>query len=81
MISETCLSLPNASKIDEIIELDREAVIQDCTSQQTGEFIKPEILNRKSKISVWDCCAGSGGKSILAFDVFVFSPTKEEQTR
>src|SRR6185369_10096843 len=69
MISETCLALPNSSKIDEVVELDREAVIQDHNSQRTAEFIKSEILNLKSEISVWDCCAGSGGKSIMAFDI------------
>ena len=68
-ISETCLALPNSSKIDEILELDNEAVIQDYNSQQTREFLKSEILNRKSEISVWDCCAGSGGKSIMLYDI------------
>lgn len=68
-LTDTCLSLSNASKIDSIIEPDKEAVIQDYSSQQTGEFIKSAILIRKSKISVWDCCAGSGGKSIMAFDL------------
>src|SRR4030095_407446 len=28
-----------------------------------------EILNLKSEITVWDCCAGSGGKSIMAYDI------------
>ena len=74
MIADTCLALPNASKIDEIIKLDEEAVIQDQNSQKTGELIKSEILNRipiaiGTEISVWDCCAGSGGKSIMAFDI------------
>lgn len=69
MVANDCLALPNASKIDEIIELDKEAVIQDQNSQRTAELIKPEILHLKSEISVWDCCAGSGGKSIMAFDI------------
>jgi len=69
MITDTCLAVPNASKIDEIIKLDEEAVIQDQNSQRTGELIKSEILNLKSEISLWDCCAGSGGKSIMAFDI------------
>jgi len=74
MLADACLALPNASKIDEIVELDKEAVIQDQNSQRTGEFIKSEILNRipiaiGTEISVWDCCAGSGGKSIMAFDI------------
>ena len=69
MISETCLALPNASKIDEVIELDKEAVIQDYNSQNTGELIKSEILNLRSEIFLWDCCAGSGGKSIMIHDI------------
>jgi 16S rRNA (cytosine967-C5)-methyltransferase len=74
MITDTCLALPNASKIEEIVELDKEVVIQDYNSQRTGEFIKSEILNLTpvaigTDLSVWDCCAGSGGKSIMTFDI------------
>ena len=69
VITDTCLALPNASKIDTIIELDKEAVIQDFNSQNTGESIKSRIQNRKSKISVWDCCAASGGKSLMTYDL------------
>jgi hypothetical protein len=39
-ISSTCLSLPNASGIENIIELDKEAVVQDLNSQQTGTFLR-----------------------------------------
>ena len=69
IITENCLALPNASKIDGVVELDKEVVIQDYNSQRTGEFIKSEILNFKSQISLWDCCAGSGGKSIMIYDL------------
>jgi len=69
IISQTCLALPNSSKLDEIIELDNEAVIQDLNSQRTGDFIQSEIKNQKSKIEIWDCCAASGGKSIMAYDI------------
>jgi len=71
-INEDCIAIENATKIDGIIEIDKDAVIQDYSSQRTKEFleiIKSEIGNRKSQIDVWDCCAGSGGKSILAHDV------------
>lgn len=69
-ITNSCIALPNASRIENIIELDKEAVIQDYSSQRVGEF----LINLKSKISdsrlnVWDCCAASGGKSILAKDI------------
>jgi len=70
MISETCLSLPNSSKIDEIIEIDNEAVIQDYNSQQTGRFLGSALATpRNDKFAVWDCCAGSGGKSIMVYDI------------
>ncbi len=68
-IHENCLALPNASKIDVILEIDKEVVIQDLNSQKTGDYIKSSIENIQSKISVWDCCAGSGGKSIMAYDL------------
>jgi len=69
MTTENCLVFPNASKIDQVIELDKEAVVQDHSSQRTGEFIKSEIDSRRPEISLWDCCAGSGGKSIMAYDI------------
>jgi 16S rRNA (cytosine967-C5)-methyltransferase len=76
-ISSSCLSLPNASKIESIIDLDKEAVVQDLSSQQTGELAKNfKILQRSAigensslKVKVWDCCAGSGGKSIMLYDI------------
>jgi 16S rRNA (cytosine967-C5)-methyltransferase len=67
-IPDSCIALPNSSKLDEIIELDKEAVIQDLNSQRTGDFIKSQISNPGSQIRVWDCCAASGGKSIMAYD-------------
>ena len=67
-ITETCLALPNASKIDTVLEMDKEVVVQDYSSQRIGEFIS-SVVSRESSVSVWDCCAASGGKSLLAFDV------------
>lgn len=69
----SCLALPNASKIDTIIEIDKEAVIQDYSSQRIGELmelIREAACARASSPKVWDACAASGGKSILAFDIF-----------
>ena len=71
-INEDCIAVSNTTKIDNIIETDKDAVIQDYSSQRIKEFlevIKSEIGNQKSQIDIWDCCAGSGGKSILAYDV------------
>ena len=83
-ISSSCLALPNASKIESIIDLDKEAVVQDLSSQQTGELAKnfsegvlsdkifplsPFKKKSNLKVQVWDCCAGSGGKSIMLYDI------------
>jgi 16S rRNA (cytosine967-C5)-methyltransferase len=67
VITADCLSLINASKIDAVIDLDKEAVIQDYNSQKTGTFLK-DILTSNVQPSVWDCCAASGGKSLMAYD-------------
>lgn len=82
-VSDDCLALANTSKLDEIIELDNEAVVQDYNSQQTGKFFKSTLAavqNRQS--AVWDCCAGSGGKSIMTHDIdpniqLIVSDTRE----
>jgi 16S rRNA (cytosine967-C5)-methyltransferase len=68
-ISENCIALPNASKVDAVIELDKEAVVQDYNSQRVGEFVKLQTTNYKLQTAVWDCCAASGGKSIMAYDI------------
>jgi len=68
-INSTCIALPNASKVEDILELNRDAVVQDLNSQRTGEFFKSAIQNQKSKTIAWDCCAASGGKSIMLYDL------------
>lgn len=69
-ISGSCIALDNATKIDTVIELDKEAVVQDYSSQQIGSFLKRVPGNQQpASVSLWDCCAGSGGKSIMAYDL------------
>lgn len=67
IIDSHCLVLANSSKIDQIIEVNAEAVIQDRNSQRVLELL-PEELKARKKTEIWDCCAASGGKSILAYD-------------
>lgn len=66
-----CLGLANASKIDQVIELNKEAVVQDHNSQRIGEAMQivKEQTSTAGKLKVWDCCAASGGKSIMAYDI------------
>ena len=64
--NETCLALSNAAKVDAVVELNKEAIVQDYSSQQTMNDLLSTINHKPS--TVWDCCAASGGKSILVFD-------------
>ncbi len=65
-LAGNCIALPNATKIDQVLNIDKEVVIQDYNSQRAGDFFR---LNPATDFSVWDCCAGSGGKSIMAYDL------------
>ena len=69
-INADCLAFYNTEKVSNVIDIDREAVIQDYNSQRTVPFFASFIQHNNFQISIWDCCAGSGGKSILAFDIF-----------
>lgn len=69
LISEECIALPNTSKISSVIYLDKEAVVQDYNSQKIAGLIQLKSKNNKQP-TVWDCCAASGGKSILTYDIY-----------
>lgn len=64
---ESCIALSQGVKVDELLALNREVVVQDESSQMIGQLLTK--LPVKSIWKVWDCCAASGGKSILAKDV------------
>lgn len=69
-LEENCIAFTNNEKVTEVIEVDKEAVVQDYNSQKTLDLLKPLAERSNVDLSIWDCCAGSGGKSILAFDLF-----------
>jgi 16S rRNA (cytosine967-C5)-methyltransferase len=68
---DNCVQLSNASKVDGVLNIDEDVVIQDLNSQNTIELLNNSKLQTpNSKLSAWDCCAASGGKSILFHDYF-----------
>lgn len=62
-VGANCLRLPNGTAIDKILSAQM-YVIQDASSQQTGNYFKT-AYNEKW----WDCCSGAGGKSLLLKDI------------
>ncbi|HEY2648990.1 MAG TPA: methyltransferase domain-containing protein [Puia sp.] len=60
-------SFIGGTKLDNVYLPNREAVVQDLSSQRTARFLKPDT---KREFEAWDCCAGSGGKSILLADLY-----------
>jgi len=57
--SETALSLPNGTKLENIL-IEGSYQVQDLSSQHTGNYFKPNKWDKW-----WDCCAASGGKTLL----------------
>ncbi|MBK8610105.1 MAG: Fmu (Sun) domain-containing protein [Chitinophagaceae bacterium] len=68
-LENDCIALPNASKLDAIVDIDKEVIIQDFNSQRVLHFLKEISPGMPHPVRVWDCCAASGGKSIQVYDI------------
>lgn len=65
-INPSCLSFEAATDLGALDKVNRDYVVQDYSSQQIGELLG--LMPSTAVKKVWDCCAASGGKSILAID-------------
>ncbi|MBS1729620.1 MAG: methyltransferase domain-containing protein [Bacteroidetes bacterium] len=65
IVDENCLAFKPDTPLQDVLHIGKDVIIQDFSSQQVSEF-----FSGISPRTIWDCCAGSGGKSILAKDYF-----------
>jgi 16S rRNA (cytosine967-C5)-methyltransferase len=69
-IKENALAIANSSSLDKVIDLDKDAIVQDLNSQHVLDSLEEVSNELGHDFSVWDCCAASGGKSIQLHDKY-----------
>jgi 16S rRNA (cytosine967-C5)-methyltransferase len=75
LLGEDCIELPTATNADDFFIIDKEVVVQDYNSQQVLNYLAVnetglfDAATAAARLATWDCCAASGGKSILLVDI------------
>ena len=75
LINGTSIQLLPGTNAEDFFIIDKEVVVQDYNSQQVlnylqlNETVLFENEEPQQGLSTWDCCAASGGKSILLNDI------------
>lgn len=64
-----CLRFAPGFDLTTVFEPDRDVVVQDLQSQHTLDILLTHHHQYTKPLRIWDCCAASGGKSILAYDL------------
>ena len=67
IIKEDTFSFANTTSLQNVIQLNKDVVIQDLNSQALASLLQLIPITEKP-LAVWDACAASGGKSILMKD-------------
>ncbi len=68
-ITDTCIALPQSTALEKYAVVNKDVVVQDYNSQQVFNYVKENVQLIPTTALVWDCCAASGGKSILLYDI------------
>ena len=68
-VTTSCIALPQGFKTDLYFDPNKEVVVQDRNSQQVFNYLQKSDVYLEKDVEVWDCCAASGGKSILLHDI------------
>ncbi|WP_443939908.1 RsmB/NOP family class I SAM-dependent RNA methyltransferase [Pedobacter sp. MW01-1-1] len=63
IVTKTALALPNGTKLEGVLQ-EGTYQVQDLSSQHTGLYFQPNKWDKW-----WDCCAASGGKSLLLHSI------------
>ena len=68
-VTTSCIALQQGFKTDSFFVPNLEVVVQDRNSQLVLNYLQKQDVYLKKDVEVWDCCAASGGKSILLYDI------------
>lgn len=75
LINDNSIQLLPSTNVEDFFITDKEVVVQDYSSQQVLNYLQLNEVAlfgdepQQPALSAWDCCAASGGKSILLNDI------------
>ena len=68
LIGDNAIEIENATNIPENLVPDQDFVVQDLSSQRVINVLEKHLTMLPQNATIWDCCAASGGKSLMLYD-------------